>query len=112
MDCSGRLDVVVDYLVWVRQLHKLARKRTLQVRAPASRASLGGPTASQPRSDSHRRVDPSVSVNRNVTTPDGTPCQWKTVGDSAAIDGASVAEGPAVVGGWTPKIFATTKLAA
>jgi hypothetical protein len=23
--------------------------------------------------DSHRRVDPSTSVNKNVTVPDGTP---------------------------------------
>jgi hypothetical protein len=40
------------------------------------------------------------------------PRQWKAVGDSAAVDGASVAEGPDVVGGWTPKSFAMTKLAA
>jgi hypothetical protein len=40
------------------------------------------------------------------------PRQWKAVGDSAAVDGVSVAEGPDVVGGWTPKSFATTKLAA
>jgi predicted amino acid racemase len=53
-----------------------------------------------------------------------TPNQWKAVGDSAASGGASVAEGasvaigesvaegPAVAGGWTPKSFMTTKLAA
>ena len=46
------------------------------------------------------------------------PRQWKPVGDSAAVDGESVVggpavvEGPAVVGGWIPKSFAATKLAA
>jgi hypothetical protein len=40
------------------------------------------------------------------------PRQWKAVGDSAAVDGASVREGPDVAGGWTPKSCATTKLAA
>jgi hypothetical protein len=34
------------------------------------------------------------------------------MGDSAAVDGASVAEGPAVVGGWSAKSFAAAKLAA
>jgi hypothetical protein len=40
------------------------------------------------------------------------PRQWKPVGDSAAVDGASVVGGPAVVGGWTAKSFVATKLAA
>ena len=29
-------------------------------------------------SASHRRVDPSISMNRNVTTPDGTPADTRT----------------------------------
>ncbi|CAN5498183.1 N/A [soil metagenome] len=56
----------------------------------------------------------SRSIAPKATNPAvcRTTSQWKAVGDSAAVDGASVAEGSEVVGGWTPKSFAMTKLAA